>query len=66
MNLNAGQEKYSSHTGKDAQENEEDTANWDDPMQQCTLEIRDEDRHAMTAVGSDVLRCWIGCPGIGA
>jgi len=35
-------------------------------MQHCTLEIRDEDRHAMTAIGSDVLSLWIGRPGIGA
>jgi len=35
-------------------------------MQHRTLEIRDEDCHAMTAIGRDVMSFWIGCPGIGA
>ena len=35
-------------------------------MQHGTLEIRDEDCHAMTAIGSDVVSFWIGRSGIGA
>jgi hypothetical protein len=35
-------------------------------MQHGTVKIRDEDRHAMTAVGSNVVGFWIACSWVGA